>query len=286
MLEDKKGSEWTEVILPSNSLFQLNLSDLWKYRDLLFLFVNRDFVSQYKQTILGPVWYLIQPLLTAFTYFLIFNQVAGIKTETVPPILFYLSTIALWNYFSSCLNITSGTFIANQHIFGKVYFPRLIAPLSVTISNLIKLGFQLTLFFLFLGYYYFNGFKPHIQWSEFYLILPILVNLALISLSLGILVSSLTTKYRDLQFLIGFGTQLLMYCTPIIYPLSAVPERFRFWVNLNPLTPLVETFKYLFFGSGVLNYYSLFHSILFGIICFLISLVVFNRVERSFMDTI
>lgn len=286
MNKQSNTESWTEVIQPSSSLFELKLGEIWRYRDLLILFIKRDFIAQYKQTLLGPLWYIIQPILTAAIYYVIFNRVAGISTGAVPPILYYLSTIALWNYFSSCLTSTASTFISNQHIFGKVYFPRLIAPLAVTISNLVKLGIQLGLFLIVWIYMQFNGLNLHINWSLLPLLLPIFLTLAILSLSLGILISSLTTKYRDLQFLIGFGVQLLMYCTPVIYPLSKVPGKFRDIVLLNPLTSIIEAFKAIFFGSAEFTYTSFALSFGISAALFVIALAIFNKVERSFMDTI
>ncbi len=285
MKEAEEG--WDLVIKPQAKWYQLDLAAIWEYRDLLMLFVKRDFISVYKQTLLGPLWYIIQPALTTLTFTVIFGGIAKISTNGVPPILFYLSGITLWTYFSDCLNRTSNTFISNSGIFGKVYFPRLVAPLSVLVSNLIKLGIQMLLFLGVWTYYLYTGDTLKPCYPYFILIPFLIIVMAGLGLGFGILISSLTTKYRDLTFLVGFGTQLMMYASPIIYPLSTIrkPE-YRHILMLNPVTSIIETFKYIFLGNGILNWYALLYSIVFMVILLLVSVIVFNKVEKSFMDTV
>jgi lipopolysaccharide transport system permease protein len=249
------------------------------------LFVRRDFVSVYKQTILGPFWYLLQALLTTLTFTLIFGKVAKLPTDNVPPLLFYMGGIVCWGYFSQCLVKTSNTFVSNAAIFGKVYFPRLTVPVSIVISNLVSFGIQLLMFIGFLVYYYFHGMSVHINTTL--LLFPILIVLmAGMGLGLGIVISSMTTKYRDLQYLIAFGIQLLMYATPVIFPLSFFGGKLRTLVLLNPMTSIVETFKYAFLGSGTFNWFYLLYSAGFTLIILIIGIILFNKVERSFMDTV
>lgn len=286
---DTKESEesWDLVIRPKTKWYQLDLGAVWDYRDLLMLFVRRDFVSVYKQTLLGPLWYLLQPALTTLTFTFIFSGIAKIGTNGLPPILFYLSGITLWTYFSDCLNRTSNTFISNSAIFGKVYFPRLVVPISVLVSNLIKLGIQMLLFLSVWAFYLFSGatFEPHYSMIIF---VPILIFImAGLGLGFGILISSLTTKYRDLTFLVGFGTQLMMYASPIIYPLSNIHNiKYRHIIMLNPVTSIIETFKYIFLGNGILSLFGLLYSFLFMVLLMLVAVIVFNKVEKSFMDTV
>ena len=279
------NDEWTLIIKPKTSWFNFNLKELWHYKDLLMLFVKRDFISVYKQTILGPLWYLIQPILTAITYSIMFGRIANISTAGLPKIVFYLSGITIWNYFSECLNKTSNTFISNSNIFGKVYFPRLIVPLSIIISNMITFIIQLLLFISILLYYYSKGSPIHP--SKFIVLLPILVIImAGIGLGVGIIISSLTTKYRDLRFLITFGVQLLMFASPIIYPLSAA-GKLKFYILLNPLSSVIETFRYMFTGGiGEYHWHYLIYSFIFMIIVLTTGVILFNKVEKSFMDTV
>lgn len=281
-----KQAEWDLIIKPKNKWHQIDIASLLKYKDLLFLLVKRDFVSAYKQTILGPIWFLVQPILTTITFTIIFGNLAKISTDGVPPVLFYMSGITLWTYFAECLNKTSTTFIANASIFGKVYFPRLIMPLSVLVSSMLKLGVQFLLFILVWLYFLNtnNSFSPN--WQYFWL-LPILVLLmAFLGLGFGLLISSLTTKYRDLTFLIGFGIQLLMYASPIVYPLSIVSDDLKFYLLLNPITPIIECFKFVFLGNAYFNWYYLLYSLTFSLILLFVSIVVFYKVEKSFMDTV
>jgi len=267
-------------------LFDLNLKEVWKYRDLLLLFVKRDFVAQYKQTILGPLWHFIQPIFTTLMFLVVFGKIANIPTDGVPSVLFYMSGITIWNYFSSCLTSTSNTFVANAGIFGKVYFPRLVIPLSTVISNLVKFGIQ---FLLLMGTFIFfviKGVPVHLTVS--FLMIPVLVlMMAGMGLGLGIIISSLTTKYRDLNILIGFAVQLLMYATPVAYPLSFLKHnKYASWIEWNPLTPIVEAFRYALFQQGSFNAGSLLYSAVFIIVILFIGLLTFSKVERTFMDTV
>lgn len=285
-MEQKSEKDWDLIVKPSASLFDLNIGELWRYRDLLMLFVRRDIVSVYKQTILGPLWFFIQPILTALTFSIVFGSMAGLSTNGNPPFLFYLAGITCWNYFAECLNQTSNTFVNNAAIFGKVYFPRLISPLSVIISSLLRFLIQ---FCLFLGVYTYSYFQGLVQAPNGIVwLLPVLVLImGLMGLALGVLISSFTTKYRDLRFLITFGVQLMMYATPVILPLS----EFKGWmlniVQLNPMTSIVETFKAAFLGVPAdYSYFGLVYSAIFTVVVLLVATVTFNKVEKSFMDTV
>jgi lipopolysaccharide transport system permease protein len=286
MNQNNMTEKWTEVISPKRSLLDINLKEIWRYRDLIMLFVRRDFVSQYKQTILGPIWLFIQPLFTTLTFFFVFNQIAKIPTDNIDPILFYLSGITLWNYFSDCFNKTSNTFVANAGIFGKVYFPRLATPISIVFSNLIKLGIQVLLFVAIMVYQMiFN--KVQINVNLYILVLPYLILLmAVMGLGLGIIFSALTTKYRDLSFLLTFGIQLLMYATPIIYPLSFTSGKLHSLISMNPLTPIMESFRYAFFSIGTFDWSGLAFTSIFSFSVLFIGIIIFNQVEKSFMDTV
>jgi len=279
--------QWDLEIKPQASLLDLNLKEVWRYRDLMLLFVRRDFVAQYKQTILGPLWHVIQPVLTTIMFLLVFGKIANIPTDGIEPILFYMSGITIWNYFSSCLTATSNTFTANASIFGKVYFPRLVLPLSIVISNIIKLGIQFGI--LFLGMVWFAVFRNiPIEFGVNWLLIPVLVIImAGIGLGLGIIISSLTTKYRDFAVLIGFAIQLLMYATPVAYPLSFLKGKsFATLIEWNPLSPIVEGFRYALFHKGSFDYLSLGYSAVFMIVVLVIGAVYFSKVERTFMDTV
>ena len=279
------SGNWSLVIRPQRNLFDLRLGELWKYRDLTGLFVRRDFVSVYKQTILGPLWYIIQPILTTLTFTVIFGRIARLPTDGLPQFLFYMSGTVMWTYFAECLNKTSNTFITNSQLFGKVYFPRLTVPISILISNLIAFVIQFLLFLLFMLYFGLNGaaIKPNL-WVLF---TPVLVlMMAGLGLGFGILVSSLTTRYRDLRFLVTFGVQLWMYATPVIIPVSSIPERFRIFIQANPITPLVETFRYAFLGAGSVNVLNLLYSGVFMLVILAIGILLFNRIEATFMDTV
>ncbi len=277
--------EWSEVIQPNTGLLDINLREVWRYRDLLMMFVRRDFVATYKQTILGPLWFFIQPLLTTFTFMVVFGTIAGISTDGIPMMVFYMSGITLWNYFAECLNKTATVFRDNAGIFGKVYFPRLVMPLSIVVSNLVRLGIQLLLFIGVWCYYLLDGNQVHP--NVFLLLIPYLIFLmALIGLGAGMLISALTTKYRDLVFLLSFGVQLLMYATPVIYSMKSLPAKYAWIIKANPLSAIVETFRYAFTGSGFFSWYSLAYSSCCAIILLIFGIIVFNKVEKSFMDTV
>lgn len=282
------NKDYDLIIEPRSNFFSLNLKELWRYRDLLEMYIKRDIVTIYKQTILGPIWFIIQPIFTTIVFMFVFGGLAGIPTDGIPQALFYLSGITLWNYFSESLTKTSDTFLINQAIFGKVYFPRLIVPLSVTITGLIKMFIQFALFIIV--YIYFVAKGTTIAPNLYALLLPVLVFiLAALSLGFGIIISSMTTKYRDLKFLIAFAIQLLMYATPVIYPLSVMEGSFKkyIWIiQANPLTAVMETFKFGFLGHGSFSWFALGYSLLFSIIALLLGIILFNKVERSFMDVI
>ena len=280
------AEDWTLVIRPHNRLFDLHLEDVWRYRDLLWMFVRRDFVAVYKQTILGPLWFFIQPLLTTLIFTIIFSGVAKIPTDGFPAMLFYLAGMTPWNYFSTCLTKTSNTFVANAGIFGKVYFPRLIVPLSIVVSTIIQFGIQFLLFIAVLVYYLMAGAAISPQWGWIVVLTPALVLLmAALGLGAGIVVSSLTTKYRDFTFLIAFGVQLMMYATPIIYPMSSIPEKWRWLIQLNPMTAPVEAFRAIFLG-GPIPWSALGFSTAITAALLFVGIIIFNRVEKSFMDTV
>ena len=277
--------DWTLVIKPKKRLLDLDLKSLWRYRDLWYMYVRRDIVTFYKQTILGPLWFLIQPVLTTIMYMFVFGSLAKISTDGAPQPLFYLSGIMLWNYFSDSFNASSNVFTNNASVFGKVYFPRLVVPLAGLTSNLLKLLIQLVLFILVYIGYRIAGVQLPIRPAL--LLFPLLVLLlAFHALSWGLIISSVTSKYRDLKFLVAFGLQLFMYATPIIYPLSAATGRIRTALELNPLTPIFEAFKYGCLGCGTLSWGGLLYSAVFMLVTLFISLIVFNRVERNFMDTV
>ncbi len=280
-----ESDEWDLIIEPKSRWYDLRLKEILRYKDLLFLFVRRDFVALYKQTILGPLWFFLQPIITTITFTIIFGNLAQISTDGLPKILFYLAGITLWNYFSDTLTKTADTFTANANIFGKVYFPRMIVPLSVVVSNLIKLGVQILLF-LGIWLYYLIG-TDSIFPNQALLLVPFLIVLmGFLGLSFGIIVSSLTTKYRDLKFLVVFGVQLMMYASPIVYPLSIVPEKYKWLILANPVTSIIETFKYAFLGVGEFNWMHLTYSFVFTLVLFVLGLIIFHRVEKSFMDTV
>jgi lipopolysaccharide transport system permease protein len=276
---------WTQIIRPKKNLLEIDFKEIWAYRDLLLLFIRRDIVTKYKQTILGPLWFIIQPILTTLMYLLVFGRIANIPTDNSPPILFYLSGIVAWTYFSVCLTSTANTFLTNAGIFGKVYFPRLVVPLSIVISNIIQFLIQLGLLFIAMAIYYFKGVSFVFTYNL--LLLPFLILLmALLGLGFGIIISSLTTKYRDLTNLMGFGVQLWMYATPIIYPLSVIPDKYKIFILANPLTAIIITFKSSLLGTQSINYSYLVYSSVFTLVILFLGIVIFNRVERSFMDTV
>ena len=285
MNHEQAAKEWDLVIEPQSSLFELHLKDVWRYRDLLWLLVKRDFVSFYKQTILGPLWFFIQPLFTTIIFTFVFGNLAGLSTDGLPQPLFYMAGITAWNYFADCLTKTSTVFRDNAQIFGKVYFPRLIMPLSIVVSNLVRFGVQMLLFFMMLGYYAFSGAAFHS--NSFVLLFPILVLLmALLGLGLGLIITALTTKYRDLAFLITFGVQLMMYATTVIYPLSAAPANYKWLVELNPMTGIIEAFRYGFLGQGVLTWQSLGYSVIVTLVSLVLGVIIFNKTEKTFVDTV
>jgi lipopolysaccharide transport system permease protein len=281
-------NDWLFEITPKNKFFSLNLKEVWQYRDLLMLFVKRDVVTVYKQTILGPLWYLIQPLFTSITFTIIFNTVAGIDTGTVPPFLFNLAGITVWNYFTACLNDTSDTFKKNAAIFGKVYFPRIIMPLSVVISNLLKFGIQFMIFVAFYIFYYLQG--AAISINESLLFFPFLVALmGILGLGLGMIISSLVTKYRDFTYLIGFGVQLLMYLSAVMYPMALIKEKlpaYGWLVEYNPLAYIIETTRYMLLGVGRISFLGLGYTFAVTAIVFLVGVLIFNKTEKSFIDTV
>lgn len=278
--------QWTEVIEPKNRLLDLRLGEVWRYKDLVAMFVRRDFVATYKQTILGPVWFFVQPLLTSITYIIIFSRVAKISTEGLPPIVFYLAGITIWNYFADTLNKTATVFRDNATVFGKVYFPRLTMPVSIVISSLIRFGIQLSLFLAVWLYFLLSGHSA-IQPNAYIALVPLLVVLmGLLSLGAGMIISALTTKYRDLIMLLAFGVQLLMYATPVIYPVSSIPDKYRWIILANPVSAVVETFRYAFLGTGSFSWGSLVYSTAVTLGVLLAGIIIFNKVEKSFTDTV
>jgi len=273
------------TIKPQTHILDINFKELWVYRDLLYMYIKRDIVTIYKQTILGPLWFVIQPILTTIIFMFVFGNLAGISTDGIPQPLFYMSGIIMWNYFAECLTRNSKVFIENQAVFGKVYFPRLIVPISVTISNLIRFVIQLALFVAIYIYYYIIG--ADISLNIYALLFPILILISAgLSLGFGIIFSSLTTKYRDLTFLLQFGIQLWMYASPVIYPLNTIPTDKQWLIALNPMTSVIEAFKYGVIGNGVFSWYHLLYSIIFMFVLLFVGIIVFNKVEKSFMDTV
>lgn len=278
------NQNWTNI-KPKTGWFDINFKELWQYRDLVMLFVKRNFTTLYKQTILGPLWIIINPLLTTLMFTVVFGNIANIPTDGIPQFVFYMAGNTVWTYFSTCLNTTATTFTANAAIFGKVYFPRMVVPISTVITNLLNLGIQLLMFIGFIIYYYFVG--SDISPNLWILATPLLVfEMALLSLGLGIIISSLTTKYRDLTVLITFGIQLWMYATPIVYPISQVPPNWQWLVLLNPMAPVVETFRYAFLGSGNLYLFHLGISAIMTLVILGLGIILFSRVEKTFMDTV
>lgn len=283
----KQDQQWTTVIRPKEKLLSVDFKEIWQYRDLLTLFVKRNIITQYKQTVLGPLWYVIQPMMTTIMYMVVFGGIAKISTDGLPQPLFYLAGICFWQYFADCLNKTSNTFVANAGIFGKVYFPRLITPLSDAVSNLVRFSIQFTLFLAVYAYYQiFTDVQIHTNWYA--LLIPVLVvMLAGLALGFGILFSSMTTKYRDLQLLLSFFVSLWMYATPVIYPLSTITNpKLMLLMQLNPLTGIIEFFKYGMLGVGCHDWWMLGYSFAFMVVLLGLGIVVFNKVQRSFMDTV
>lgn len=279
---------WLYTISSKRRLLDFNLKEVWRYRDLLFLFVKRDIVTVYKQTILGPLWYLIQPLFTAITFTLIFNKVANINTGSVPPFLFNLAGITVWNYFKTCLTATSDTFKSNSGIFSKVYFPRIISPLSVIISNLFKFSIQLVIFIGFYIYYTLSGASITITSSVLFFPFLILV-MGLLGLGFGMIISSLVTKYRDLKYLLNFGTQLLMYTSAVMYPLALMQEKlpkFAWLVEYNPVAYVIEATRYMLLGTGLISVNGLLYTVVCTLVLLFFGLLIFNRTEKTFLDTV
>jgi len=288
---EMRDDKWLFEISPKTNLLDLNLKEIWQYKDLLLLFVKRDVVTKYKQTILGPLWYLIQPLFTSVIFTLIFNNIADISTNGIPPFLFNLGGITAWNYFKDCLMETSDTFKKNEAIFGKVYFPRVIMPMSIIVSNLIKFGIQLFIFSCFYIYFVINGMQELPNVSLLYL--PVLViSMGMLGLGLGMIISSMVTKYRDLTFLITFGIQLLMYLSAVVYPVKLVKEELTDYpiaiaiIEYNPMTTVIENFRNIVFGNGTVIFSDIIYMISISFILFLIGLAIFNKTEKSFIDTI
>lgn len=279
------GNTWDLVIEGRGSLFDLKAAEVWNYRDLLLMFVKRDFVSFYKQTVFGPLWFFIQPLFTTIIFTFVFGNLAKLSTDGLPQPLFYLAGITAWNYFAECITKTSTVFKDNANIFGKVYFPRLILPLSIVTSNLVRFGVQMLLFAGMMAYYAIAGAAFQITWAI--VLFPVLVLLmAMLGLGLGLIITAMTTKYRDLSFLVTFGVQLLMYMTTVIYPLSSAPERYKHFIQLNPMTGIIEAFRFAFLGQGEFSALSLGYSALVTLAILLLGVLIFNKTERSFVDTV
>ena len=280
--------DWLYTISSKKKLVDFNFKEIWRYRDLLVLFVKRDVVTVYKQTILGPLWYLIQPLFTALTFTLIFNKIANIETGTVPPFLFNLAGVSIWNYFNTCLTATSDTFKSNAAIFGKVYFPRIIVPLSIIISNLVKFSIQLLIFIAFYVYYSTQGAAIHLNSSAVFF--PFLVLLmGLLGLGVGMIISSMVTKYRDLKFLVGFGVQLLMYVSAVMYPLALMREKLpkiAWIVEYNPLAYIIETARFMLLGTGTFSVFGIVYTIVITLVILFLGIIIFNRTEKTFIDTV
>lgn len=277
-------TKWTEIIEARHSLLDLKLKEVWNYKDLVYMFVKRDFISSFKQTILGPIWFFINPILTTITFLIVFGKIAGLSTDGAPALLFYLSGVTLWNYFSSCLIGTSSTFVGNAGIFGKVYFPRLVTPISIVISNLMRFGVQFLLFLMVWIYYLFKG---EIQPNIWIVATPFLIVLmAFFALGTGMIFSSLTTKYKDLSMLLVFGVNLYMYATPVIYPTSSLPFFFKKLAFYNPLTGIFECFKYAWLGVGDFSPVMLIVSSFIILLLLIAGTLIFNKVEKTFMDTV
>jgi lipopolysaccharide transport system permease protein len=285
MKNDIQSEDWDLVIKGHTSLFDIKFLDIWRYRDLLLMFVKRDFVSFYKQTVLGPLWFFIQPIFTTLVFTFVFGNLAKISTDGLPQQLFYLTGITSWNYFSDCLTKTSTVFRDNANIFGKVYFPRLIMPLSIVVSNLIKFGVQLLLLLIMMTYFAIVGGNFHITYAIVFF--PFLVLLmALLGLGMGLIITAITTKYKDLSFLVSFGVQLFMYATTVIYPLSAAPEKYKKIIELNPMTGIIEAFRYAFLGKGEFTAWSIGYSSIVTLVVLFLGILIYNKTEKNFVDTI
>ena len=280
------SNDWTTKISPKKGFFDVNLKEIWEYRDLISIFVKRDIVSIYKQTILGPIWFLFGPLFTVFTYTFLFTEVAHLSTDGLPGPLFYLGGTTLWNYFQACFNGASSTFTANAGIFGKVYFPRLVTPISMLISNLLKLSLQFVTYFCFLAYYSYTTNLIQVQYFHLLFLPLIIMILAMIAMGIGILISSFTYKYKDLNMLVGVGMTILMYATPIMYPTSSIPEFYKPYLSFNPISPLIEYFRFCCTGHGSYSFIGLSYSFVLSFIMLILGVFIFNRTEKTFMDTI
>lgn len=285
----KKEDSWLYEITAKRKMIDLNFKEIWRYRDLLVLFVKRDIVTVYKQTILGPLWFLIQPLFTSVIFTLVFNNLGNIQTGGIPPFLFNLAGITAWNYFKVCLTGSSNTFRANASMFGKVYFPRVIMPMSITISNLLKFGIQLLIFFVFFAYYIYQGLDIGVGWNIFLFPVYVLM-MALLGLGLGMTISALTTKYRDLNILVGFATSLLMYMSAVPYPVSEAKAKFPAFVAdfvvYNPMTQIIEGFRYMLLSTGTFSWNGFIYTLVISVVVFMLGLIIFNRTEKSFIDTV
>lgn len=282
---DVQADAWSLVITSKKSLVHIPWGDLWRYRDLLYMFVKRDIITTYKQTIFGPVWFFVQPILTVLVYMVVFSGIADLSTDGLPPVLFYLAGVIIWSYFQECFHATAKTFTENANLFGKVYFPRVLVPLSKIVSGLIRFAIQFILFLIVYGFYAWRGLSVHP--TLFLVGLPMMIlTMAMLGLGLGMIFSALTTKYRDLVFVMQFGVQLAMYATPVIYPLSSVPPDLRIWIELNPMTAVLEGFRYAFLGIGDVSVYTMFVSLSVSGLFLLTGLLIFNYVEKNFMDTI
>tara|TARA_B110000438_G_C15782868_1_gene637038 strand:+ start:962 stop:1819 length:858 start_codon:yes stop_codon:yes gene_type:complete len=285
MKKQNNLDKWDTVISPKRDLIYFNFREIFKYRDLIFLFIKRDFVTFYKQTILGPLWYIIQPLINAIVFTIIFGNLAKIPTEGVPPFIFYLAGNIIWGYFAICLNSTSNTFVRNSDIFGKVYFPRITIPISNIFIGMLQFFVQFIVFVCFLIYFYFSGSSINIDFTLIFIPL-LLFQVAITGLGFGLMISSLTSKYRDLTFVMSFGVQLWMYATPIVYPLSLVSEKYRILFCLNPMTSVVESFRYIFFKESAIKLEYIFISIFISILVLILGMIFFNKTEKSFLDTV
>jgi lipopolysaccharide transport system permease protein len=285
-ISSEETEQWDLVIGPKDKWYDLRLAELWDYRDLISIFVRRDLVATYKQTVLGPLWFFLSPLFTVIMFTFVFNRIAGISTDGIPAPVFYMGGTTLWNYFSACFGGASNTFVSNAGLFGKVYFPRLAAPIAMVISNLFKFSVQMLMFLVFLFYYRMQEGNT-LHFTPYLALFPLLVVLmGGMALGIGIIISSFTTKYRDLTYFIGFGVTLLMYATPVIYPVSAIPNSYRWFVEINPISPLIEMFRLGFTGSGTVTLWGVLYSAVFTLISLLIGAILFHRTEKTFMDTV
>ncbi|OMP31799.1 ABC transporter permease [Mangrovimonas sp. DI 80] len=285
-MKENSKQDWDIVIEPQSSLFAVDFKSIWRYRDLLKMFVKRDVITIYKQTVLGPIWYVVQPLLTTLMFLVIFNRIARISTDGIPPVLFYLSGVTIWNYFSETFKSTSETFKTNQDIFGKVFFPRLIVPLSKVIGGLIKFVIQFGLFIVVYLYYWLTG-QLTVQLNSTLFLFPLLLLLmAGFGMGAGILFTSLTAKYRDLTFLLIFAVQLMMYVSSVIAPFSSVPEAMQTYLFWNPFIHIIEAFRYMFLGSGLFSWFGLAYTTVLMLVVLAVGVLVFNKTEKTFMDTV